>query len=155
MRATRFQSKLSSDKDALWDIVKLFHPDIPDTVTNVKGTKTYSVKDDKMETYLKYQWVCISFKVRGYGLIDIGINNTENHNLYGSGVTKKDMKEALKNGNVSFAAWRFCIDSIYSKNKELSDKNRDSFSYMAGRLLSLHGYKLIEVEEWYEYYYSD
>lgn len=151
---TKFQSRLLSDKDAIWDIIKLFHPDIPNTVSSFKGDKIFNVRD-KIEVYVKYQWVCISFRIREYGVIDIGITNSNNHTLYGGGITKDDMKDALDNGDVKFRAWRFSLDKIYRENEELARKTEKSLDYMAGRLLSLHGYKLVEVDEWFDYYYSD
>lgn len=154
MKNTKFQNKLLQDKECLWDLVKLFHPNIPDTVVINEG-KVLSVKDDKMAAYPRYSWVSVDFRVRGYGLVNFAVNNKENFTLWGNGVTKADMQEALDNGDVTMGGWRISLDKIYKEDPRLSDKNRNGLSYLAGRILALHGYSLIEVDEWFESYYED
>jgi hypothetical protein len=153
MKNTIFQSKLIEDKECLWDLVKLFHPNIPNTVESNKGIML-SVKD-KVIASSKYTWVNISFKVRGYGLIDFAVDNKTNHTLMGNRVTKKDMQEAINNEQVTISGWRTCLDKVYVEDPNLSDENRDGLSFLVSRTLALHGYSIITIPEWYESYYED
>lgn len=154
MRNTKFQEKLLQDKECLWDLVKLFHPNIPDTVKNNKG-KELSVKDVRMSAHPHYTWVSIDFRVKGYGSISFAVDNKINSTLWGDRVTKEHMKNAIDKGEVTMGGWRICLDEIYKRDSKLSDKNRAGLSYLAGRILALHGYSIIELNEWYEEYYED
>jgi hypothetical protein len=144
---TKFQAKLLSDRGTLWDIVKLFHPTMPDEVENFKGTKIVNIKEERLAAYSKYQWVVIEFRVRTYGLISIGITNVRNSTCYGSGITKQHMSDDIANGNVKFDAWRFSLDKLFNSVRDKSEQ--------ASEILISKGYKLIEVDEWYNYYYQD
>lgn len=158
MIKTVFQKKLIEDKNTCWDIVKLYHPDIPDFTTTDKGDKI-DVKALRMCISLKYDWVIIDFKVKDYGCISIGIHNAKNYNLFGMGITKKMMQRDLDNGTTQFSVWRFVKDKFYQpsisiettaytlKEQELAEK--------AINLLKSKGYKLQSVEEFYKIYYQD
>jgi hypothetical protein len=152
MRATKFQQKLSKDKETLWKIVKLFHPEIPNIARTNSGT--VNVKNVRMEACLKYTWVSIKFRVRGYGYIDIGMQNSSNSSLWGK-VTKEQMNNALTSGEVKFDIWRFTLDKVYQREEAYAKATRDRFSNQATVILKEAGYKLIELEEFYESYYSD
>ena len=84
---TQFQKRLIDDKETLWAIVKIYHPELPDTWETIKSG-TMSVKDNKLSAYQKYDWVCIDFRVKDYGLISIGIQNANQSKLFGPNISK-------------------------------------------------------------------
>lgn len=144
---TKFQAKLISDKDTLWNIVKLFHPELPDEVPNNAGM--ISVKDVRLCAYTNYDWVCIEFRARGYGLISIGVENCNDVNFkhLGMGHKLEDFQRTLDEGGVAFRAWRFAMDC------KSDDGNPDVAEYT--KILTDAGYELQSAKEWYDYYYKD
>lgn len=152
MASTKFQSDLVKDKDTLWDIVKIFHPDIPEEVTTRAGHKRIVKNHMKASAHPHYSWVEIEFRVLGYGYVHICLDNKTNTSLCGSGVMKSDMQEALDLGKVSITAWRIVNDKGY-KNEYPRIVGKEELETVA--LLLSRGYSLISADEWYYYYYQD
>jgi hypothetical protein len=150
-KLTHFQKSLVNDRDTLWGIVKLFHPDIPEESPTNKGL--VSTKDRKLSANVKYDWVVIVFRVRGWGIVSIGINNCHQYKLFGPKITKEDMSKALKDGTCTLRTWRFCMDKKSSSTKIGAEE--EECCKQAVELLKSRGYKLQSVEEMYEIYYSD
>lgn len=157
-----FQYNLIRDNETLWKIVKLFHPDIPETYVTKKGEVKFT--KELIKASAQYMWVTIRFSVKEYGCIDLGITNCKNSTLWGQGVEKIHMKKAIKSGDVKFNVWRFILDKLYKKDEDLTfDKTSHEFinteSYLKREsyvnILTDAGYKLTDVDVWFEYYYSD
>lgn len=170
---TKFQERLSKDYETLWKIIKLYHPDIDDkhferfksVPTQVKGG---AWKNINKSVYLKYDWVIIDFNIRGYGRISLRIENCKNSGgalgigLFGPRVTKKDMQNAIDQGNVEMYIGRFADDKVY-REQEIKDastpdylKEKDPEALAAGiQVLKDAGYTIQSVDEWYKIYYSD
>lgn len=145
---TKFQQRLLKDRQTLWDIVKLFHSDIPDYVLTTKE-RLLNVPL-MMEGGINYTWVTIGFNVPNFGRIDIGIENKAGSSLYGSGINKDMIKaEQVK---LSFRAWLFVGDVKY---KHLSDEQIALLQPKINELLKSRGYRVIEVDEFYKDYYQD
>lgn len=143
---TKFQRNLTEDKDTLLKIVKIFHPDIPDSITTKQGItiplQVIITPDEK------YDWVIIYGKVQGYGTVSIGISNSNHYSLFGPKITKEDITEALIDGSIHFRLWRF-VDDL------LSDTTNGTMEEEAIDLLKQKGYTLQSVEEFYKIYYKD
>lgn len=144
---TEFQRKLVKDKETLWTIVKIFHPDIPETFETKNGP--LSVKDNKLCAYLKYDWVCIEFRIKSFGVVSLGIDNCHQWELFGPKITKNMMQKALNDGTCKFHVWRFTRDemSAAGQSKELEAAAID--------ILKKAGYSLQSVSEMYKIYYED
>lgn len=146
-----FQRRLVEDKDTLWKIVKAMHPYIPDTFTNNKD-KVCSMKDERLKAYMKYDWVNIEFRAKGYGMVSIGITNCEDTTngcgLMGGDVTRQDMRDALESGNVKFRVWRF-VDDHHSKREHFAQE------LSCKEIFEAANYTQPTVAEWYKFYYSD
>jgi hypothetical protein len=145
---TQFQKTLPKDIDTLWDIVKVYHPDIPE---EAKG---------KVSTSLNYDWVCIEFRVKGYGYVAIGVDNCCQYALWGDRVSKADMIKALQDGTVTFRTWRFSTDKLFEKDiaKSLSPEHKQLENELSDKsieILKSAGYKLQSPEEMYHIYYED
>lgn len=152
--ATEFQKRLLADTDTLWQIVKLMHPDIPETQVANKA-KVLSVKNDKLKARLHYDWVCIDFHVRGWGDVSIGVDNSRNHKLYGPHITKQQMADSLKDGSTSMNVWRFVNDKKHDPNAILESKPEEPCIKLAVELLYTKNYKLQSADEMYEIYYAE
>lgn len=143
---THFQQTLPKDIETLWLIVKMYHPNIPDEAK------------EKLNTYLHYDWVCINCKVRGYGYINIGIDNACNYTLWGPNISKQDMIKAIENGEVTFRTWRFSMDKLFNRNiprpKEYEEK-QEVLSQASASILKAAGYRLQSPSEMYVIYYED
>jgi hypothetical protein len=157
---TKFQKKLMNDLDTLWGIVKIYHPDIPEHTTTNKGEQL-NVKEKKLSAYLKYDWVCIDFRVKGYGLISIGVDNCNQTGLFGPRISKQQMSKALRDGTCSIRTWRFSLDSKYkSFTPEKGSWNtrseaEEALDQKAVELLTSKGYGLQSVDEMFQIYYED
>lgn len=154
---TEFQRKLIKDIDTLWEIVKIFHPDLPDSAISRKGNN-YSWKD-KMRVYEHYDWVCIEInKIPNYGSVNISISNSQNYKLYGPKVTKAEMKTALEDGTITMDIWRFAGDDGYKDRtlNTIDERALDLGKKERGiELLKSRGYTLQSVDEFYKIYYED
>ena len=138
---TNFQAKIVEDKDTLWAIVKLFHPNIPSTV-----------KDDLRAYAGNYHWVSIEFMAKEYGKVALCINNCKDSTpLWGDSVTKKDMQKAIKSGNVQFYIWRMWNDKLKKNN----DDNERLLTIIYTDILNRAGYQIQTVDEWFRLYYQD
>lgn len=73
----------------------------------------------KLEFNYKYTWVCVQFRVKGYGYISFAIDNhSSNGSLIGDRVTKEDIRNALNRKAIDFKVWRFSDDEIYKREKQ-------------------------------------
>jgi hypothetical protein len=146
---TKFQQTLSKDTETLWKIVKLYHPDMPNICRTNSGHA--DVKTQRMKTNLNYTWVCIDFRVRDYGSISISIQNSR-HMMWGQ-ISKQYMESQMH--TVKFDSWRVCLDEVYKRTPKASDDSRELLSLKTAEILKEAGYKIIELDELYEYYYQD
>lgn len=107
---TKFQTTVS--KELLKKIVKFFHP----TLTEEQL--------DKIRWGIKYSWVTISFSVKDYGYISLGINNHEIMEgiLFGP-ITKEEVKRIFKDKRVGYKIWRFVDDCLFEKDDIQKDNN--------------------------------
>ena len=151
---TQFQKRLLADTETLWAIVKLLHPDIPDTFIGKKD-KVIDVKKDRLAAHLRYDWVCIEFRVRGFGQISIGISNAKNYKLMGPNVTKAQMTTALLDGTITMKVWRFTLDKWYDQDAIVLSKPEEPILAQAAQLLYNQGYTLQSPDEMYGIYYSE
>jgi hypothetical protein len=168
---TKFQEKLSKYYNTLWKIIKLYHPDVDDkhfdkfksVPVQLKGGRWTHVNKT---VYLKYDWVVIDYHIRGYGDISLRIENCKNSGgslgigLFGPKVTKKDMLNAIAQGNVQMYIGRFANDKLYSDTNEMGIKEyleeKDPIALELGiQILKNAGYTIQSVDEWYKIYYSD
>lgn len=150
-----FQEGLVSDRETLWKIVKVFHPDAPDSAK------------ENFTAYLKYDWVTVKVDVRGYGTIAIGINNC-NHNMSGDSIDERSYEFALEDKMVEFQAWRFVSDRFYGEKEAEAEMLRqkpkgdyESF-FESFRLLPTYkkilvsaGYRYKSADEFLQYYYKN
>jgi len=151
---TEFQRKLIKDLDTLWEIVKIYHPTLPDLAISRKGNE-YSWKE-KMRAYWHYDWVCIEIiKIPDYGSVHIGINNSQNYTLYGPRVTKAEMKTAIEDGSITMDVWRFAGDAGNRKDTLDQRKLDAPQKEKAVELLYSKGYTLQSVDEFFKIYYKD
>lgn len=151
---TQFQKDLSADKETLWAIVKLLHPDIPETFIGNKD-RVISVKKDRLACNLRYDWICIDFQVRGWGQVAIGIDNSRNYKLYGPHITKKQMAASLLDGTTTMNVWRFVNDKGHDPDHIIESKPEEPGIIAAVKLLYDRGYKLQSADEMYEIYYEE
>lgn len=140
---TEFQKRLSQDKETLWKIVKVFHPEIPDTA-----------KERIKEGGLLYDWVTISMRIKGYGYISLGIDNCYQTKLYGPYITKEKMQKALIDGTVTFRIWRFA-DDVKSRPYSVTNSLHEPEMEEGIKILKEAGYKLQSASEMYKIYYED
>lgn len=130
-----FQKSLTSNKNCIWDIVKIFHPDIEEE------------KKEKIKAYIKYDWVCI----RGCG-VDIGIQ-FECHLMSGFKPLHLFEKE-LKNNE--FRAWRFVEDSKYKlENKEELRYLKVFYKKCLNDILKKHNIEKPTARQMSDFYHSE
>lgn len=130
-----FQKSLRSNKECIWEIVKLFHADISED------------KKDQIKAYTKYDWVCITGSD-----VDLGIQ-FECHLMSGNKPLHLFEKE-LKNNK--FRAWRFIGDSKFES------ENRDNLKYLKilynrvlNDILNKYEIKKPTAKQMSDYYHSD
>ena len=153
-KGTKFQQTLPGDKETLWKIVKLFHPDIPDEFVNRKSIRR-SIKDEFMTAYPgNYDWVSIRFKVPGYGDISLGINNAHQvrNKFWGPDWTLQEFKIGFQEGEFDFRIWRFVDDTLYINSLDLS---KDELHDQYVEILKSAGYELQSPQEFYHNYFKD
>lgn len=148
--ASKFQQQLPKDIDTLWEIVKIWHPEIPDT-WETKRSGIMSVKENKLNPYCKYSWVCIDFRLAGYGQVSIGIDNGNNYSLYGPRTTKDDIRQAMAKGLITIRTWRFSLDKLSREDESQDEVNNQRTT----ELLKQKGYTIQSVDEFFDDYYSD
>ena len=123
---TDFQSSIT--KEILIEICRKMH---------------FTLSDEQLSNlqfYFQYTWVCVEFRVKGYGYVSFGINNHESF-LSGNKVNKAQVQNSLNNGGINCKIWRFAADEIYKREKEAKD------------MIKL--FKKPTVEEFLNNYYSD
>lgn len=148
---TLFQTLLPEDKDTLWDIIKIFHPDARD------------IEKHRMVVSIKYDWVMV--KMSGHTdttqpvQISLGIENSSLHPMiYGGPKPIKVFQDALDNNQVSFRVWRFADDDKYLKDQTgvLDQLKLDTeLRKQAVELLKSRGYDLQTAFEMYTLYHQD
>lgn len=127
-KLTPFQSSVT--KEQLIDICSKMHFML--TAEQLEG----------LQYYFKYTWVCVSFRVKGYGFISFGIDNYHQEQLYGSKVTKEQVKEVLDRGGIGLKIWRFVDDEIYKRQEQ-------------AEMIVKSLYQPPTVDEFYADYYKD
>ena len=97
----------------------------------------------KIKWYFKYTWVCIEFRVKGYGYISIGLDNHHSGiQLTGNKVTMDDIQAAINRRAIDLRIWRFVDDETYKREQQAAD----FFKFT---------YKQPTAKEFYNNYYSD
>jgi hypothetical protein len=137
-----------NNKYIIWEIVKLYHPDIPETTTSKKGIISKTI--DKIKIYPKYDWICIEYNYNG----KIAIGLEFEVNLLGIGWKIEDFVKQYNNNK--FKAWRFSDDSKYiptDYSKEESE--RISNDPDINDLLISFNVPKPTPEEMIKYYYED
>lgn len=129
MKLNDFQVSLAANKEACWEVVKLFHSTINDS------------KKDSLKITFKYDWVMLSVGTK----VDIGIDFE--CTLRGEGWSINDFEKERKN-NV-FKAWRFKSDSLCED--DVDTEYMDSLN----AILSKHLIKKPTAKQMYDYYYKD
>jgi hypothetical protein len=124
-----------------WEIVKLFHPETPDTFVSRKGVEYKCI--DKMQVYSKYDWICISFMMKDIKC-DIGMELPTK--FYGTGWKMKDFEKQMKN---RFRAWRFSMDSKYVP--ETPEEVHPDINL----ILNKHGIRKPSPTQMMDFYYKD
>lgn len=150
-----FQQGLVNDRETLWKIVRVFHPDVPDSARI------------SFLASLKYDWVKVKADVKRYGTIAIGINNC-NHIMSGDSIDESSYEFALQDKMVEFLAWRFVSDRFYREKHEEAKRVREKVNgiYVESsepfRLLPVYkkilvsaGYRYKSTDEFLEYYYRN
>ena len=118
-------------KEQLKKICKLLHPSLT------------AEQLDKLEYYFKYTWVCVQFRVKGYGFISFAIDtHSPGAYLTGPHVSKCHIKDALVLGRISIKLWRFSDDEIKKREEQAQE-------------LVKHLFKPASVDEYYNHYYED
>jgi hypothetical protein len=150
-----FQKILSRDKETIWKIIKVFHPNIPEVDKKGKSLK------ESIEISTPYDWVAIGLNYPG-GRVHISITNCKHH-FYGSSITSKNYIEAVEANKVRFNVTVHSMDSTYEEIDYNYDKNLEEFinsvswiKYPEYRdILVNAGYDLKPTKEFMRYYYED
>lgn len=134
---------------ALWSIVKLFHPDIPDYYLTNKG-KEINVKQC-MQVRVKYSWVTVYLKYQPIGqnyirFASIGIDFR--HNFFGAGITMEHFKESYHKSGY-FEAWRFFDDYYYSRSDSFLQREKVDY------LFKTFNVPKPTPKQMYDYYFRD
>lgn len=139
---TVFQNNIKIED--LKAVTKLLHPDLP------------SGWEDRFGWYRKYTWVCVSFRVKGYGQIDFAIDNYHQTEfvLYGPRVAKWEMQRELSNGGIDWNIWRFTCDKL-SRENEIIDKLPKEPAIIEAQNYIKSRYQLPSVKEFHKIYYED
>lgn len=147
-KLTLFQQSMTVE-DMIY-CVKLAHPDLDSELVK---KAFWDPKKKQMATRCPgpYTWCSFQHKFKGYGYVNICIDNHRNHTLWGPNVTKAQIKRALDAGEIGWRAWRITIDRRY---KDFDSDKADTamaeiVSYVSGI------YQLPSVDEFYDYYYED
>ncbi len=143
---TKFQADIK--KEDLVTVTKMLHPELE---TNII--------EQRIKYGFNYTWVTVQFHIKSYGDIDFAINNHEQktHILSGAGVTKENISNAIRAGNIYFRCWRMILDKGYDKEatgKEVLEKQFESAIIEVQKYIS-ERYSLPTTEEFYNNYYSD
>lgn len=128
-----FQKSLILNEECIWEIVKMFHPDIKES------------SKKKIKAYTKYDWICIE----GPG-ISIGVE-FECHLMSG----KKPLhlfEQELKNNK--FTCWRFVDDSRYKLEKE-HEYLKTLYKNVLNDILAKHNISKPTAKQISDYYHSD
>jgi hypothetical protein len=139
---TAFQKNIKVED--LKAVTKMLHPDLPE------GWEA------KFGWYRKYTWVCVSFRMRGYGAIEFAIDNHHHTRfvLYGPKVTKAEMQRELGNGGVDWNVWRFSTDK-FSREREVIDKLPEEPCIVEAKVYIKSRYQLPSLKEFHHIYYED
>lgn len=130
-----FQSSLTQNKECIWKIVKIFHPDFP-----------YD-KRGKIKVSTMHDWVCID----GPG-ISIGI--TFECHLYSGPKPLHLFEQEVKNN--MFKAWRFGTDSKFDREKGGEyEYLRTLYKMLTQDTLIGYGIKKPTAKQMSDYYHAD
>jgi hypothetical protein len=138
MLKNSFQKALLKNKDAAWEIIKVFHPDI---------LEEYK---DRLKIYLKYDWVCIELKAQKNISVSIGV--TFQCNLYSGNKPLHLFEKELKNN--SFKAWRFYDDSK-SIIGIVPDNEVNMYNDKVNNILNRYNIPKPTAKQMSDYYHSD
>lgn len=155
---TEFQTTLINDKETLWEIIKIYHPGIPEYTQYKK--KLVSVKDVILKVRPHYSWVNIEFNVKEYGYISFTINNMDSdHSIWGNKHTLANFEQYIKQKKLTFRVWRFYDDCQFvnsdplAKEKTYKEKLDGIREIEIIQLLKNKGYKIATAQEWFNNYY--
>ena len=121
------------DKQLLLNIVNYFHPDL-----NLKN-------HDKIKYSIKYNWVIIEFRIKGYGYISLGLYNHHCIKPLWGPISKERVKELFDENLIGYKIWRFIDDVKYNVEGYIREDN----SFFKDVI------PLPSQEEYYDYYMKD
>lgn len=124
-----FQISFASNKDACWEVVKLFHPTIND------------IKKEKLKVSFKYDWVMLNVGRTA----SIGVEF--DCKLSGSDWDIKAFEKEINDN--SFKAWRFADDSRFED--DVDEEN----TKLLNAIFLKHGVKKPTAKQMHNYYYRN
>ena len=125
-----FQKAMLNNIDVAWQIVKVFHPDIDDSLK------------EKLSITIKYDWIILRIKK-----VSIGIE-FECHLM--SGYKRLELFEQERKNN-KFRAWRFVDDSKYNLDDCFKDVHVDAIN----SILKQENIPKPTAKQMSDYYHSD
>ncbi len=149
----KIQNILNKDLNTMRAILYLFHPEAP------------AVDDKKLADMCRngsYDWVGISGNIKGYGKIDILIDNGhDTTGMYGSGWNIEDFEE--RQPKMVFNIWRTSMDKMPTNDLTVYDQSSREFTNSESyklrpqytKIITNAGYETLSAKEWMEEYYSD
>lgn len=128
MKLNDFQNSLIGNKDACWEVVKMFHPNIDDS------------KKDNLKVSSKYDWVMLDLGKK----VSIGLK-FECKLSNGNKPIELFEEERLNN---RFRAWRFADDSLFRTDVD------SEYTEFLNSILSKHSIKKPSTKQMYDYYHK-
>lgn len=128
---THFQK--TAKRELLMEIVKFFHPNIPQESL------------EKIQWHTKYSWVCIEFSAKNYGKISLGINNHETSPIVWGPISKEMTHNFFESDRIKYRIWRFVDDCLFKTDDIQEDRNTVFFGQIPQPT----------EEEFYDYYMKD
>ena len=145
-----FQKSLIANEDCVWDIVKLYHPDILDEYPNKYKEKSILTRN-RLKTYSKYDWIIIKLYVQTHIKVSLGIRFE--CNLMSGNKPLHLFQQELENG---FRTWRFVDDSKYEKDGGIEYKSLETLrNSLVNNILSNYSILKPTAKQMSDFYHSD
>jgi len=166
-----FQNQLLNDPQTLKDLLKLYHPKMPEQwmkgkeVRTIDGLVKNQYEDYDCEVRVHYDWITFHVHIEDYGYIGLAVTNNY-HLLYGDKISPRDYRRAVRDGKVNFQAWRFVTDKYQDErnfyeilfDESIPDDEKELYGnehIIMNDFFKERGYQLKTPKEFIQYYYSD
>jgi hypothetical protein len=149
--ANNFQKSLLLNEKCIWEIIKLYHPDILDSYPNKYKEGSILIKN-RLKVTTRYDWIVIELHVQTHIKVSLGIK-FECHLMSGNKPLHLFQQELDNN---IFRCWRFYDDSKHKDEKGIEYDNLKKLrNFLVTNILSFYNISKPTAKQMSNYYHSN